>query len=108
MGKHVWPWLKNQPWNLKPISPVIIKGVEYSSRTVHLAVHGRSRKLALSLMRRLHYATPTWAKALFIGAAGRTTYHGGTSIWEYASERVPGRYLRRGELVGKKILPESN
>ncbi len=53
-GEAVPDWIKNQPWNIKPMP----------SAEVHGLVHGPYRKQPrYNLAQRLWYGTPRWAKA---------------------------------------------
>lgn len=65
--KYGWHSWANQPWNLKPIPGL----GPYSSKTVHLAVHGRSAQVHFNFARRVWYGTPEWFKAGTISGVGR-------------------------------------
>jgi len=65
--KYGWQSWANQPWNLKPI---LAQGV-FNSKTVHLAIHGVSRRLSFNFGQRLWYGTPTWFKAATVSGTGR-------------------------------------
>jgi len=60
IGKWFPEWFKNQPWNLRAVPEVVKDGVRYSSKDVHLAIHGKSRKLTLNWIERAWYGTPIW------------------------------------------------
>ncbi|KEZ94010.1 hypothetical protein IL45_02365 [Nonlabens ulvanivorans] len=71
-GSGTWWKMKNQMWNLTPMSPRIWKGNIYSGRAIHMAIHGKSNVLKLtqfekSFMKVL--TAPNWAKA-FTGSVG--------------------------------------
>jgi hypothetical protein len=55
-------WFKNQPWNLVAIENMTIRGTEYSSQTVHLAIHGTSKQLSLYWYEKLVLGIPGWSQ----------------------------------------------
>jgi RHS repeat-associated protein len=74
-GIGVWfpDWFKNQPWNLVVIDSGVVHGARYSSRTIHLAVHGTSKELTLSWIERAAYGTPDWAQWAALNFSMRAT-----------------------------------
>ncbi len=73
VGKHTPNFIKNQIFNLRPITKRVIKGIEYNGWEMHRAIHGRSRLLELNSFQRFRYGTPTW-----IYSAGFSTFGRGT------------------------------
>lgn len=60
-GKNVPDWIKNQPWNIKPMP----------SPEVHLRIHGASGgKPRYNPAQRYWYGTPAWSKVATGSAAG--------------------------------------
>ncbi|MCH7226505.1 hypothetical protein, partial [Haloferula sp. A504] len=73
IGRFFPEWFKNQPWNLVPIPELVRGGRTYSSKAVHLAVHGRSRQLSLAWYERFWYGTPKWFMNLNINLGLRAS-----------------------------------
>jgi RHS repeat-associated protein len=89
LGRWFPEWFKNQPWNLVVIDERVIQGQRYSSKILHMAVHGRSRQLTLEWYERLLLGTPDWAQ----WAALDFTLHA-TTVFEEDCElsaRFPGQ-----------------
>jgi RHS repeat-associated protein len=64
-GKKVPNWLKNQPWNLNPMS----------SQSMHISVHGKGRN-PYNSVESWWYGTPDWAKIFEFDAVGK-----GANAW---------------------------
>ena len=62
LGRWFPEWFKNQPWNLVVVDGGVVNGTRYSSKTIHLAIHGTSRRLTLEWYERALYGTPEWAQ----------------------------------------------
>jgi hypothetical protein len=45
IGRYFSEIIVNQPWNLVPIESGVVNGAKYSSKTIHVAIHGKSKKL---------------------------------------------------------------
>lgn len=57
LGKYVPDWLKNQPWNLMPVTPRIHREIHYEMNALGVWLHG----------------TPTWTKAAQFSIGGRVS-----------------------------------
>ena len=68
-GSKVPEVVKNQPWNLVPI----YKTSEYSSRVLHMAVHGSKATVKLGYAKWFWYGTPQYVKAATLSATFRAT-----------------------------------
>lgn len=55
-------WLKNQQWNLMPMKPQTIEGIEYTAAQVHQGLHGKGVLKNMSNWQKLIYGTPSWTK----------------------------------------------
>jgi RHS repeat-associated protein len=62
LGRWFPEWFKNQPWNLVIIDEGVVHGGKYSSKIIHLAIHGKSRRLTLNWVERAIYGTPGWVQ----------------------------------------------
>jgi len=60
IGKFMPDAIKNQPWNLMPMK----------SAAFHTALHGKGPQ-AFSLLKRLYFGTPQWAKTSTFYGIGR-------------------------------------
>jgi hypothetical protein len=61
IGKYLPDWLKNQPWNLKPMP---------SAQIHDRMAHDAWKMPQLNLFQQLHYGTPDWAKWAAPAAVG--------------------------------------
>lgn len=76
IGKWFPEWFKNQPWNFVAVPELVRIGVKHTSKTVHLAIHGISRRLKLEWYERAWYGTPDWVKevSLYFGLRAETVF----------------------------------
>jgi len=89
-GKLVPDWIKNQPWNIKPMP----------NEVVHGRIHGPWPGLPqFDWLERLHYGVPTWPKLLTGSSAGR--------VIDRIFDPPPQQRPKRPASIGRPMLPRS-